>query len=179
MDVSETTSASALRRSRFCFTKSHRLTLPTSSSPSIITFTLMGSLPAVLQQRFERLDVDVHLAFVVGGAAAEEIAVADGGLESGSGPKIERLGGLHVIVAVEKDGGLAGRVQRFAVDQGMHFRGHDFDVFEARGAELFRDPMRGALDVGLVFALGADAGNAQEFFQFVQMSVALRLDVAR
>ena len=42
-----------------------------------------GQLPVRLLQRFQRLDVDVHLSLVVGRAAAEKIAVAHGGLEGG------------------------------------------------------------------------------------------------
>ena len=78
--------------------------------------------------------MNVHLALVVGGAAAEKLAVTDGGLECRGSPKIERLGGLHVVMAVNKNRGFAGRVQRFAINQRMHFRRRDFDIFQASGA---------------------------------------------
>src|SRR2546422_11460843 len=66
-----------------------------------------------------------------------------------------------------------------AVHQRMHFRGHNFHRVHARAAQLFGYPLRRALDVGLVLALGADAGNPQKLQQFVQVSVAMALDVFR
>src|SRR6266436_1471867 len=118
----------------------------------------------------------MHLAFVVGGAAAEEIAVAHGGFESGSGPEIERLGGLHVVVAIEKNRGFAGSFERFRVDEGVQIGRNNFNRFKARGAEIIRDPAGAALDIRLMFALGADAGNAQEFAKLRQMLVATTFD---
>ena len=44
--------------------------------------------------------MDVDLTFVVGGAASVKIFAAHGRLERGRGPQIERLGGLHVVVAI-------------------------------------------------------------------------------
>src|SRR5208282_4974645 len=60
-----------------------------------------GQFSSSITQRFERFDVDVNLSFVVRGAAAIEISVADGGVERRSGPKIQRLRGLNVVVSVE------------------------------------------------------------------------------
>src|SRR6267378_2433787 len=100
--------------------------------------------------------VDMHLALVVGGAATEEIAVAHGGFESRSGPEIERLGGLHVVVAVEKDRGFAGSFERFRVDERVQICRDNFDRFESSSAEIVCDPTGATLDIRLVFALGAD-----------------------
>src|SRR5882672_3328114 len=118
----------------------------------------------------------MNLALVVGGAATEEIAIADGGFEGRSGPEIERLGGLHVVVAVEKDRGFAGSFERFRVDEGVKICRDDFNRFKSRSAEIVRDPAGAALDVRLVFALGADAGNAQEFAKLRQVLVAATFD---
>ncbi len=59
----------------------------------------------------------------------------------------------------------------------MHFRGHDFHVVQAYRAQLFGHPFGGALDVRLVLGLRADAGNAQEFVQLVQVFVVFGIDV--
>ena len=139
----------------------------------------MGSLPAVFMHRIQRANMNVHLSFVVGRAAAEQIAAADGRLKGRRGPQIQRLGRLHVVVPVEKNGRLARRVQRFAVNERMHFRGNDFDIVEARAAQAFGHPFRGALDVRLVLGLRADAGNPQKFIEIVQVLVALGIDVSR
>jgi len=72
---------------------------------------------------------------------------------------------------VEKDGGLAGSLQGFRVDEGMEICWDDLDVFETSGAEMVGDPARAALDIGFVLALGADTGNAQKFGQFSEMLV--------
>ena len=81
IDESEMTTASHRRRSRCARTKSPRLSLPTSSSPSANTIMLTGQAFANAQMRFDRLDVQVELALVVHGAAREDASIADGGFE--------------------------------------------------------------------------------------------------
>ena len=134
-------------------------------------------LPGRLPQGIERANVNVHLAFVVGGAAAIEIAVANGRLEGRRGPQFERLGRLHVVVPVKKNRGLPGSLQRFAINQRMHFRRNDFDAVEAHAAQPVGHPLRGALDVRFALRLRADAGNAQKFVEIGQMLVVLPFDV--
>jgi hypothetical protein len=124
---------------------------------------------------FECFDVDVDLALVIGGPAAKEIAVACGGLKSGRRPEVERFRRLDVIVAVEKDRGLAGGLEGFRIDQRMKFGGNDLNRFKPGGCEFVGDPASGALNVGLVLALGAHAGNAQKFAQFREMPIAATL----
>ena len=58
------------------------------------------------QQRLQRLDMHVHLALVVDRAARVEIAVALGGLEGRRVPFVERIGRLHIVVAVARTVGL-------------------------------------------------------------------------
>ena len=67
-----------------------------------------GKLAVHFLDGFERFQMDVDLAFVVGGAAAEEIAIANRGFKGGRSPKIERLGGLNIVMAIKEDGGFAG-----------------------------------------------------------------------
>ena len=70
----------------------------------------------LLQMGLDRLDVHEHLALVVGGAARVDLAVADGRLERRAGPEVHGIDRLHVVVAVEQDRRLAGRVEPVAVD---------------------------------------------------------------
>src|ERR1700757_1383952 len=49
---------------------------------------------------------------------------------------------------------------------------NDLNGFKSGGSELRGDPLRGALNIRLVFGLGAYARNAQKFTQFRQMLVA-------
>ncbi len=71
------------------------------------------------EQRFQRLDVHVHLALVVDSAAGVKVAVALGRFKGRRDPLIERIGRLHVIVAIGEAGGLALGVQPVGVDQRM------------------------------------------------------------
>jgi hypothetical protein len=65
--------------------------------------------------------VGPDLAFVVDGSSGVDgvgvgFGFSDRGLEGGSGPEIERLGGLDVVVAVDQDGGAIGFVVIFGQD---------------------------------------------------------------
>src|SRR5260370_23306215 len=70
-----------------------------------------GELAIHLLERSQRFQMDVDLAFIVGGATTEKIAVANSGFECRGGPKIKRLRRLHRAIARKKDGGLAGGFQ--------------------------------------------------------------------
>lgn len=107
--------------------------------------------------------MDMDLAFVISGAAAEKIAVANGRFEGGRSPEVERFGGLHIIVAVKEDGGLAGSFKRFGINKRMEICRNDFNFLETGGAKIIRDPASGAFDIWFVFAFRADAGDSQKF----------------
>ena len=44
--------------------------------------------------------------------------------------------------------------------------GDDLDIFETDALQLVGDELGGLLDVAFVLFQGADAGNAEEFFEF-------------
>jgi len=115
----------------------------------------------------------VDLSFIIGGPAAEKIAIANSRLESGRSPKFERLRGLHIVVAIEEDSGLAGCFERLGVDERMKICGNDFDFLETSGAKIIRDPASRTFDVRFVFAFGTDTGDSQKFAQLRQMLVAI------
>ena len=71
--------------------------------------------------------------------------------------------------------GLPG-ASRFRVDERVETRGDDLNVLEPAGAEMIGDPACAALDIGLVLALGADAGNAQKFVQLREMLIAVTIN---
>ena len=54
----------------------------------------------------------------------------------------------------------------------MQRRGNDFNRFKSSGTEIVSDPAGSALDVGLVFGLGADAGDAKKLVQFCKVLLA-------
>lgn len=117
--------------------------------------------------------MNVDLAFVVRGAATEEIAVANCRFKGGRSPKIERFRGLHIVVAVKEDGGFAGSFEGFGINEGMKICGNDFDFLETGGAKIVRHPASRTFDVRFVFALGADTRDPQKFAQLRQMLVAI------
>ena len=77
--------------------------LPTSSSPSMTKVRSQGKLGAGFEIGFDRLEVGEVLAFVVARAAREERAVAHARLEGRRLPQLERLGRLHVVMAVNHE----------------------------------------------------------------------------
>ena len=79
-------------------------------------------------------------------------------------------------MTIKENRGLAGGFQRFRVDERVEGGGDDFDFLESSGAKMIRDPARATLDIGLVLALGADAGDAQKLAKLRQMLVALTFD---
>ena len=95
------------------------------------------------------------------------------GSKGGVMPFVERVGGLHVVVGVAEDGGLAGGVQPVGVDERMALGGDDFDVLHADAAQFVGDEVGGFLNVGLVFVEGADAGNAEKIFEFVEKTLLI------
>jgi len=64
------------------------------------------------QQRFQCLNLGHHLAFVVDRAARVDVAIALRGLEGRRKPLVERVGRLHIVVAVNEHGGLAPHGRR-------------------------------------------------------------------
>ena len=76
-----------------------------------------GQFAVAAQQALHGLDLQIDLAFVVGCAAREDVAAPHLRLEGRRFPLIERIGRLHIVVAVEQDGRLARRAQPFGVDQ--------------------------------------------------------------
>ena len=71
------------------------------------------------------------------------LSVGDAGLEGRPSPQVERVGRLHVVVAVEEHVRRAGRRLAAVVrdDHGMAGRGHDAGI-EADVAELARRTSR-------------------------------------
>ena len=110
----------------------------------------------------------IDLALVVAGAAREDVVAADLRLEGRRLPLVQRVGRLHVVVAVEKDGGLARRAQPFGVDQRIAVAFDQLGGGHPRRAQLVQGELGGAPDVGLVLGQRADAGNAQEGLQAFQ-----------
>ena len=168
---------SHLSSAAWVWRKSPRLTLPISSSPSMRKMRLTGSSPSA-SAAWDAVDVGEDLALVVRGTARVDDAVLDARLEGRRFPEVERIGGLHVVMAVDHDRGTARLVFVARDDDRVAGRG----VFlggEADALELHDEPVRALVGVGLVRGVGGDAGEAEELDQVgdgvVLGGVALRV----
>jgi len=120
-----------------------------------------------LLERFYCFYVNVQLSFIVRRATGKDVVAHDGRLEWRGVPFFQRVGGLHVIVPVDEDRGsvVSGR-QPLGVNHGVAWCGHNVHFGKPGDQQPIPQPRRRIADVRLVFRLRADAGDAQEFFQF-------------
>jgi len=130
-------------------------------------FDVAGEAAVAFDQAAEGSEEDEGLAFVVAGTAGVDVVVFDDGFKGRRVPKVEGVGGLDVVVAVEEEGGLAGGEEGLGIDERVAAGGFDdFDVGE--NGQFGGDPFGGAADVGGVGGVGGDAGDAEEFDELVE-----------
>src|SRR6201999_4123606 len=87
-----------------------------------------------------------------------------------------RLSGLNIVVTVKEDRGLAGSFERFRIDERMQSGRNDLNGFKSGYFEFIGNPLCGSFDVGFVFALGADARDAEKFAELFEVRVAATFD---
>ena len=132
-------------------------------------------LAARREMRLERLHVEEELAFVVDRAARKDLSVADRRLERRAVPEIERLGGLHVVVAVDEN--RLARPRRARATRRRRSDGPSSDGPWPSRPTLrseSRDPLGGARRVGVVLGARADARNAEEVEELVARARLVR-----
>ena len=120
-----------------------------------------------LHQRFERLHFHPKLALVVDRAARVNVVVALRRFKRRRVPFVDRIGRLNVVMGIHQDGGLARRMQPVGIKQRMTLGGYDLDVFHSDAAQLVGHKFCCLLHVAFMFFEGANAGNAEESFEFV------------
>src|SRR5687768_11593009 len=113
------------------------------------------------EMRLERLDVKEKLSLVVHGSARVDVAVTHRRLEGRRRPELERLGWLHVVVAVHQNG-RSSRCPAPLADHDWMSRGLVDRRFQARLVDRGGKPFRRAPYVGIVITLGADAWNPEK-----------------
>ena len=106
---SDVITRSALSLSACSRTNSAMCGLPISSSPSSRKITLQGSSPWTARCGFKRQELREVLTLVVANASRVNAAVADRRLERRAIPKLERVRGLYVVMAIEQDRRLVRR----------------------------------------------------------------------
>lgn len=114
------------------------------------------------QNRLDGQDGNEHIAFVVGGSARIDPAVAYVRFERRAAPELQWVSRLRIEVAVDQNSWPARRVQPLAVDDGMAAGRQDAHSFNAGRLQAIRDPAGRPLYVVRMIRQGRDAGNTQE-----------------
>ncbi len=142
-----------------------------------------GQWGAGVNVGFECFEEAHDLALVVGGTAGVELAVTDGGFKRGGGPAVERVGGLHVVVAIKQNalGCVGGHecVGGFGKHNGVATIGRVGFNREAQLFAVVTYPRCGAIDLGLKGGVGADAGNGKQLFDAINGVVLLGVEVGK
>ena len=124
-----------------------------------------GQVRASLEQAGERGDGHEVRTLVISGPAAPDASVADDRLEGRRGPEIQRVGRLHVVVAVEDDMGPLLRAAPAAEHDRVEGRGDDLDL-EPRLLEQPADMLAGAVHACLEGRVGGHARVLHVIDQF-------------
>ncbi len=133
-------------------------------------------LAGLLQVRLDGLEVHEDLALVIGRAACVDLSVADSRLEWRRFPELERIDGLHVVVAVEEDGRRTLGAEPVAIDDRVAGRFDEPDVVETDAAHLVCRPFGAAPDVAGVLRQRTDARNRQVRLQLFDVAVTVGVD---
>ena len=135
-----------------------------------------GKLSVGLPQALQRLDVRQHLALVVGGPASVDLPAHDSGIKRVGVPFVDRVDRLHVVVSVEQDRRLAGRMAPFPIDERVPPAFNDLDGVESALNQLALRIVRRPANVRTVLRKRADAGDSQEAEEFILIALAISGD---
>ena len=94
-------------------------------------------------------------------------------LEGRGLPQFQRIGRLHVVVAVAQHGGLARRVQPVGIDQRMLAGRDDLDFSIPAWRRLSATNCAARSISGAMLGQGADAGDAQELLQLLEQAIVI------
>jgi hypothetical protein len=117
------------------------------------------------------LDLHEHLSLVVAGAAGIDGPVAARRLKRLTVPLHERVGRLHVVVAVHEDRRLILTGDVLGIDNGVAVSDDDLAFVHPDLVEVVGQPLGRAVHVVGVGRVGADGGDAQEVFELADKSV--------
>ena len=114
------------------------------------------------------MPVQGDLALVVGRAAAEQQPILPDRLERRRRPEIQRVDRLHVVMAVEQDGWLAGRFEPVGVDDRVPGCLDHLGILEAHPFVLLGQVARGAANVIGTLRAARDARDPQKILEFLE-----------
>ena len=125
------------------------------------------------QVRLDRSEVHQHLAFVVDRAATENLAVAHFSLEGRRVPELERVGRLHVVVAVDQHGRLSRSAEPLGVRDRIAVRFQDLCMLKSGGSHALHHCFRAAPDFAAHRRVGRDGGYGDQVGQFANVAVVI------
>ena len=129
------------------------------------------------QVRFDRGEVHQALALVVDRAAPVDLAVAHRRFERRRRPELERIGRLHVVMAVDQDRRRARRAEPRAVRDRMA-AGFEHLGSVSPAARMRADRvLGGAPHVGGVIGLGGDRRKGDPGLELVEIALAVGANV--
>ena len=126
------------------------------------------------EERLGDDDRNEHRTLVVGDTTAVEPPVAQRRGPRRAGPFLERIGWLHVVVAVDQHGAMARCAQPLAVDDRMAAGRNRAHLERPGRRHLGGHPARRPVDVGAVRRVGADAGDRGELDQLAEAPIVVR-----
>ena len=111
-------------------------------------------------------DVGEDLTLVVRRTPGVDPSLRDAGLERRGGPALQRIGRLHIIVAVDQDRALRGIPGSTRQHDRGAWRGVDGGLKTGGGKKL-SEPFGAAKQIGSMLRLGGDAGKPKKLGQEV------------
>jgi hypothetical protein len=128
------------------------------------------------EHRLDRLDVGVGLPLVVGRAAADQAVALFGRLERRVAPFVERVGRLHVVVAVEQHRGLVrAGPHPLGIDQRVP-GGGDLLGGESGRLHLGHQPVGAAVHILPVGRVGRDRRDPEVLLELGEIATLLAVD---
>ena len=119
-----------------------------------------------------------QLSLVVSRSPAMDPAIPHRAGKRRRRPRVERIGGLHVVVTVDECRGCVGRVQPIAIHQRMAVGLDHSDVLEPSAHQRIGGPERAAANVVGVRGHGADARNGQELRELRDVGLLVSVEVS-
>ena len=111
------------------------------------------------------------LTLVVRRAAREDVTVLQNRIEGRRIPQFERIGRLHIVVAIKHDGPAAGLMFVFRPDHRMSRGGNQLRL-KTDPVQFFDQPMRTLGQLFRVGVIGRDAGESQKSVEVLKIRIA-------
>lgn len=132
--------------------------------------------PSIPERGFDGLYQGEELPLVVRGTPGVEVSATHLGAEGRAQPRLQWVGRLHVVVAVDEDRGSPRDGRALAVNHGVGVGAQQIHLLTAQAPEMLRQPQGRSAAVAVPGWIGGHAGDAKEVDQLAQHAVPLARD---